>query len=76
MKISYQITTTAEGSLAELINHPNPYTAPSLDEVLATMEALAFIVETVAHLQGKEAALLPSAEKARKQIAALQSHTA
>ncbi len=38
------------------------YAAP---ELLAIMKELAFVVESVAHLQGKERELLPFAERAR-----------
>ena len=45
--------------------------APTLEDVLANMKAMAFIVETVAHLQGKERELLPTADQARELIAKL-----
>lgn len=37
-------------------------------ELVASLKELAFVVETVAHLQGKEGALLPMADKARELI--------
>lgn len=39
--------------------------ANAAPELLATMKELAFVVESVAHLQGKERELLPFAERAR-----------
>lgn len=75
MKIKYEIAATLEGNLDELIN-AKPVEMPTLTELLATMAELAFIVETVAHLQGKERQLLPSAEKARALIAKLEGGAA
>lgn len=72
MKITYAIVCNIEGSLGELLAPCNWMPAATLDEVLASLAELAFIAETVAHLQGKEAALLPAAEKARALIAKLQ----
>ena len=37
-------------------------------EIVETLAELAFIVETVAHLQGRERELLPAAERARELI--------
>lgn len=71
MRISHHIATKIEGELGAVIAACSP-TPPTLEEVLANMAALAFIVETVAHLQGKEAQLLPTADEARRIIAALQ----
>lgn len=41
---------------------------PTDQEIAAMMERLAFIVECVAHLQGKERELLPTADAAREMI--------
>lgn len=71
MKITYHIVTGMEGELGQVIMAATPPT-PSLDELLSSMANLAFIVETVAHMQGKEAHLLPTADLARKQIAAFR----
>lgn len=67
MKIKYSIVASLEGELGELINAKAP-SIPQLAEVLALMGNLAFVVETVAHLQGKEKELLPMADKARAMI--------
>lgn len=72
IRITHAITTTLEGSLEALTTVRSPGAIPTLDHVLTTMANLAFVVETVAHLQGKERDLLPSAEEARRIIAALQ----
>jgi len=56
MRITYAITTTIEGTLDEVITTPAP-THPTLEQVLATLDGLAFIVESVAHLQGREGLL-------------------
>jgi hypothetical protein len=72
MKIDYEITATLTGELDRVINcKPTPF--PTLAEVLANMKELAFIVETVAHLQGQEQ-LLPAANKARAIIAQLNGN--
>jgi hypothetical protein len=70
MKISYAIHATIEGEMAEVIAAPAPK-IPALSDVLASLKELAFIVETVAHLQGKERELLPAADNARALIARL-----
>ena len=41
---------------------------PTDQEIIAALKSLAFIVETVAHLQGRECDLLPAADKAREII--------
>ena len=64
MKITHSIATTVEGELGEVLNAKLP-DVPTLGDVLQNMRNLAFIVETLAHLQGKEAQLLPEANKAR-----------
>lgn len=69
MRTHYHIAATQEGNLDELLAAPAATpAAPTLDEVLDTMAGLAFIVETVAHLQGKERELLPTSDKARRMI--------
>lgn len=79
MRITYLIAAQAEGRLdevmlAELIpgRIPQP---PTLEEVTASLAELAFIVETVAHLTGKEKAMLPSADRARALIERLAPRT-
>lgn len=72
IKVTPQITVALEGNLSDVFHAVSPKDMPSLDTVLATMAELAFLVETVAHLQGREAALLPTADKARRLIALLQ----
>ena len=71
MKVTYQITAVYDGNLDELLREQPQHTVPSLAELLAVMEGLAFVVETVAHLQGRESALLPHVERARRCIDAL-----
>lgn len=70
----YAINSTLEGPFGQVLRAIPRSDAPTLEELLQTVGELAFIVETVAHLQGKERELLPTADKARKQIAALQTH--
>lgn len=67
MKVTYSINRIYEGELGEILN-VEPKTLPTLEEVLSAMANLCFIVECVAHLQGKEEQLLPVADKARRII--------
>lgn len=71
VRVTNQISTTVEGYMNEVMD-AKVTGVPTLEELLKTMAELAFVVETVAHLQGKEVTLLPIAEKAREQIEALQ----
>lgn len=72
MHVSHYIATTSyEGALNDVVN-VKPLDVPTLEQVLTSLSKLAFIAETVAHLQGKERELLPTAEEARRLIAALQ----
>jgi len=74
MKITFDIIAKIEGNLGELLAQTSPAPAvPTLAELLETMGQLAFVVETVAHLQGKEKELLPTADKARALIEKLQT---
>lgn len=68
--IRYTLGRTVEGTLDTVLADIGPQEV-TLDAVLASMRELAFIVETVAHLQGKERDLLPTAERARLLIAKL-----
>lgn len=45
---------------------------PVIDDIINVLHGLAFTVESVAHLQGKEAQLLPLAETARELLAELK----
>ena len=77
MRVTYLIARSIEGTLGELLaDLPIPPGAdippPTLEEVLAKMKELCFIVETVAHLQGREGTLLPTVDQARKLIERLQ----
>lgn len=45
---------------------------PTDQEIITTLKSLAFIVETVAHMQGRERDLLPAAEKAREIISRME----
>lgn len=65
----YTIAREVEGPLEDVIK-AEAAPVPSLREVLDTMGALAFVVETVAHLQGKPE-LLATADKARALIKTL-----
>lgn len=69
MKVKYEIAALVEGDLNE-VTGANIIVPATLAEVLATLGNLAFAVETVAHLQGREG-LLPTADKARELIAKL-----
>lgn len=44
----------------------------TLDESKAQLRNAAFAIETVAHLRGRERALLPISDAVREQIAALE----
>jgi hypothetical protein len=44
---------------------PNKALIAAAPDLLASLKELAFIVETVAHLQGRERELLPAADRAR-----------
>lgn len=46
---------------------------PTNQEIAAMMKRLAFIVECVAHLQGREVELLPTADAAREMIRKLEN---
>jgi hypothetical protein len=70
--IKFGIHVSLEGDLDACVNHPPINVPVTLEAVLESMKNLCFIVETVAHLQGKERELLPQAETARSIIAALQ----
>lgn len=74
MKIHYLIAQQAEGTMEQLAPPAQlPPIPVTLEEVLGTLAALSFTVETIAHLMGKERELLPQAEQARSIIAALQT---
>lgn len=73
IRIHHAIATKMEGPLDQLVEVKAPADVPTIDEVLQTMAELAFIVETVAHLQGKEATLLPPADRARTIIDKLRT---
>lgn len=78
MKASFHIITKVEGNLGELLAHELTGTPvvveapPSLEDVLKVLGEVTFIAETVAHLQGKESSILPTTDKARKILAALE----
>lgn len=71
LKITYEIARRVEGPLdAVVAAEAGPI--PALADVLQVMRDLAFTVETVAHLQGEEQALLPTADRARALIKQLE----
>lgn len=78
MKASFHIATKLEGTLGEILAHELTGTPvvmeapPTLEEVLKVLGDVTFIAETVAHLQGKETSILPTTDKARKILDALQ----
>lgn len=77
MRITHSIATCIEGTLDELLECQDPAItaaapAPTLEEVLTNMAALCFLVETVAHLQGRESTMLPTADLGRELIKRLQ----
>jgi hypothetical protein len=71
LKQTYKLVRDYTGTLEEIVNLKPKDDAVDLDDVIANMKELAFIVETVAHLQGKEDTLLPVANRARQLIAKL-----
>jgi hypothetical protein len=73
MKISYALTASFEGPLSEIENAKRPADAPTLEAVIKNLEELAFLVETVAHMQGYERSMLPAADRARALVASLAS---
>ena len=68
--IRHEVVTVIEGDLDAVLRAPHPET-PSMERILNSLNELAFIVETVAHLQGKEKTMLPAAERARDLITKL-----
>ena len=77
MRVTHVIATQVEGSLEELMEAaiaqvPPPPAPPSLEEVTKVLGDLCFLVETIAHLQGRETAMLPTAELGRDIIKRLQ----
>jgi hypothetical protein len=77
MRIFPVLCRAAEGTMGELLAEqvmpaqPELPALPTMEELTSTLRDLCFIVETVAHLQGKEAALLPTAEAGRALLARL-----
>lgn len=65
--IRHEVVAVIEGDLDSVLRAPHPET-PDMIAILNSLNELAFIVETVAHLQGKEATLLPAADRARELI--------
>ena len=84
-RISFQINACLEGNLEDLLKHDilgipldvpqEATTAPTLEEVLKVLGEVTFIAETVAHLNGQERAIIPTTDRAREIIAALQPKT-
>lgn len=77
MRVTHLIATQVEGTIDEIAEAalqmiPPPPAPPTLEEVLQVLGELCFITETVAHLQGQEKALLPTADRGRKIIERLQ----
>jgi hypothetical protein len=72
MKVSYALNRKVEGELDEVLAAKLPEKMLTMGDVTQSLNDLAFIVETVAHLQGKEAAMLPHADKARAIIKELK----
>lgn len=69
MKTTYYIGADQSGTLDELQQY-TPVSIPSLSEVLAVMDILTFVVETVAHLRDMEE-LLPLTNLSRELLAKL-----
>lgn len=65
MKVEHAIATTVTGTLDEVLN-AKVTDVPALEQVLAVLERVTFIAETVAHLQGKEREILPTTDAARE----------
>lgn len=77
MRVTHLIATQLEGTLDEMLDGalegvPPPPAPPSLEEVTKVLGDLCFLVETIAHLQGRETAMLPTAELGRDIIKRLQ----
>lgn len=70
--VTYTLARTIEGQLDAVIAAELPPPV-ALADVVASLRELAFICETVAHLQGKEKELLPSASRARALLYTLTS---
>ena len=72
MKVHYELVRKFEGKLEEVLNAKEEPAKVTLQDITQSLNDLAFIVETVAHLQGKEAQMLPHADKARAIIKELK----
>ena len=77
MRVTHLIASQVEGTIDEMLDGilarvPPPPAPPSLEEVTKVLGDLCFLVETVAHLQGRETAMLPTAELGRDIIKRLQ----
>ena len=70
-KVSYEIVAVIEGDLDYVMRKPK-VDVPDMRAVLDSLNELAFIAETVAHLMGRETTLLPAAERARAIIKKLE----
>lgn len=70
MKTTYALHATTSGNFND-VAEAAPAQTVNLADVIASLNELAFIAETIAHLQGKEAALLPAADRARALVARL-----
>lgn len=70
---TYSLMTQFHGSLDEVLQDQEPAKV-TLESVLASMKEMAFMLETLAHLQGKESTILPTTDKARAIVAELESN--
>lgn len=71
MKVHYELVRKFEGKLEEVLNAKEEPAKVTLQDITQSLNDLAFIVETVAHLQGKPE-LLAGADKARAIIKELK----
>lgn len=79
MKIKYDLLVTLEGNLAELTGEVGDNNTirfvsslPKFDEVLASLRELAFIAETIGHLQGNHL-VADAGERARALLNRLEA---
>lgn len=81
MKRTHQIVATYEGPLSAIVDQSairadqTAHPVPALDDVLSTLRELAFVAETVGHLQPGAGHVLHTAERARALVAALEPRT-
>lgn len=68
IKIEYQLLMAMTGDMEHVLAYNPAGKRPTVTDIVMLLGDMAFMIETVAHLQGKEASMLPVALRARKMI--------